>query len=78
LLEHQYINFVLNKEELSEQWKEHSTVSACRKGNKMSMKITVFWVVVPWSLVEILVDDGGSMYLSNISKCLPDYVAQHS
>jgi hypothetical protein len=35
------------------------------------MKIAVFWVVAPCSLVEP--DDGGSKDLWNVGKLLPDY-----
>jgi hypothetical protein len=52
------------------------------------MKIAVFWVVAPWSLVEVYQrsrgpcclhhhhpDDGGSKDLWNVGKLLPDYTA---
>jgi hypothetical protein len=53
-----------------------------------SIKMSVFWVVVPCSLVEVkrrfrgtcrlhhyCPDDGGSKHLRNIGKLLPDYMA---
>jgi hypothetical protein len=47
-----------------------------------SMKMAVFWVVAPCSLVEVYrrfrgdrPDDGGSKYLLNVGKLLPDYTA---
>jgi hypothetical protein len=40
----------------------------------VSMKIAVFWVVVPCSLVEVYRPvDGGSKDLWNVGKLLPDY-----
>jgi hypothetical protein len=44
------------------------------------MKIAVFWVVAPCSLVEVYQlithrpDDGGSKDLWNVGKLLPDYM----
>jgi hypothetical protein len=42
-----------------------------------------FWVVAPWSVVEVydvsevrLPDDGGSKHLWNVGKFLPDSMAQ--
>jgi hypothetical protein len=49
----------------------------------VSMKIAVFWVVTPCSLVEVYQrfrgpdrpDDGGSKDHLNVGKLLPDYTA---
>jgi hypothetical protein len=39
----------------------------------VSMKTDVFWVVVPWSLVEVYRHFRGAWCLWNVSKLLPDY-----
>jgi hypothetical protein len=41
-----------------------------------SMKMVVFWVVAPCSLVMNRPDVGGSKHLWNVGKLLPDYRAQ--
>jgi hypothetical protein len=50
-----------------------------------SMKMAVFWIVAPCNLVEVYRrfrgtchDDGGSKYLKNVCKLLPDYTALQS
>jgi hypothetical protein len=65
------------------QFEQTSTVSErfsssvrCQVLTVVSMKITVFWVVAPCSLVD-RPDDGGSNHLGNVGKLLPDYTAQH-
>jgi hypothetical protein len=47
------------------------------------LKMAVFWVFAPCSLVQVyrrfrgaIPDDGGSKHLLNVDKLLPDYTAQ--
>jgi hypothetical protein len=43
-----------------------------------SIKMAVFWDVAPYSLLRTYrLDGGGSKHISNVSKLLPDYTAQH-
>jgi hypothetical protein len=56
-------------------------------GHQCNLKMAVFWVVAPCSLVEVYQrfrgtcclhhegDDGSSMYHRNVGKLLPDYTA---
>jgi hypothetical protein len=40
------------------------------------MKMAVFWIVAPCSLVDDRPDDVGSKHLWNVGKLLPDYTEQ--
>jgi hypothetical protein len=84
----QYI--LLSRPSVSEEWRHmliHSVTFQVLKA--ASMKMTVFWVVAPCSLVHVYRcfrgvcclhhphGDGGSKHLWNVGKILPDYMAQH-
>jgi hypothetical protein len=39
------------------------------------VKIAGFWVISPCILVNVRPEDGGSKYIRNVGKILPDYTA---
>jgi hypothetical protein len=77
-VQHSFLRFKENRKE-----KPH-IVANFQQQTKSQLKLTVFWVTAPCSLVEThqrfrysYCPDGGSTHLSNVGQFLPNYTAQH-